>query len=323
MAKATEKKLSNAKEVTLLLKRIREGATSSTAPLGEVLRLCMRLGKQLKNEELVRWARMEASGYSKAEDLPDYRKMPTESRGHFSGPFGSGLRNAHIPNSVIEEKHREVLCNMYMFEPVNELENLAKGIDSKDNTLSIPWSGDIIAYYQRKEIYSAGMTLSSAWRVMTREKIVGVLETIRTRVLDFILEIEEELGITESEEHRNLAITQPQPQTIQQIFIEKIYGGNFAVGQNQDVTQQTISVNKGDFASLKKYLKQLGIEEKEIGSLEKAMAKDNSQKTRPGPAVKSWLAKVKKIGLKGSLSVASNVAGSLLANAIMKFYGLG
>jgi hypothetical protein len=87
-----------------LLQRIIDEATDASSNLGEVLRLCMRLGTTLKNDDLTAWARLEASGYNNAEELPDYRKIGVEVRGTFHGPFGSGLKNAHIPQGVIDIK---------------------------------------------------------------------------------------------------------------------------------------------------------------------------------------------------------------------------
>src|SRR5713226_9713564 len=109
-------------EIVQLLRRINEGATSSQTPLGEVLRLCMRLGRLLDNKELSDWAKNEASGYQSADSLPDYRLFETQVRGTFLGPFGSSLNNMCIPQAVIEEAHRDTLFKAYMMQPVGELE---------------------------------------------------------------------------------------------------------------------------------------------------------------------------------------------------------
>lgn len=39
-------------EIVTLLHRINEGATNSQTPLGEVMRLCLRMGSLLGNKEL-------------------------------------------------------------------------------------------------------------------------------------------------------------------------------------------------------------------------------------------------------------------------------
>lgn len=318
MAKRKTIKKLDTTEIRELIDRIRDGSTGISTPLGEVLRLCMRLGKLLGNEDLVSWARMEVSGYTKAEDLPDYRKMPSESSGDFYGLFGSGVKNAHIPNSVIEEEHREILCNVYMFEPVTELEDLAKNKKSEGNILKIPWPGDMIAYYQRKEIYQNEMVLVSAWRIMTQQKLVGTLEIIRTRVLDFILEIEEELGLNAISKKTTLKVINSEPEKIQQIFHNRIYGSNVMMGSARDITQQTMNINQGDIESLKNYLKELGIRKNYINELEEAIVEDKTKEQHPGPAVKRWLKKAGEFGL----SIASNTLGQLLASAIAKYYGI-
>lgn len=308
----------NIMEVKELIDRVRDRSTDSTTPLGEVLRLCMRLGKLLGNEDLLNWARMEVIGYEKAEDLPDYRKMPSESSGDFCGPFGSGVKNAHIPNILIEKGHREVLCNVYMFEPVAELEDLAKNKHGDGNILKLPWSGNMIAYYQHKEIYSNGMVLVSAWRIMTTQKLVGILEIVRTRVLDFVLEIEKELGLDSVSTKTTPKIINSKSDKIQQIFNNKIFGGNFVMGSVKGVTQQTININQGDIESLKRYLEKLELGDKHIKELEVSIKKDEEEKEHPGPAVKSWLKKAGKFGA----DLASNAFGQLLASAIGKFYGV-
>jgi len=309
-------------QIADLLGQIEEGSTSTNVPLTEILRLCMRLGNQLGNKELVAWARMEASGYSEASELPDYRKLPTESRGDFYGPFGSGLKNAHIPNAAIEKDHREVLCNVYLFEPVAELEALATTREGNDGLLRLPWSGNLIAYYQQKELHSNGLRLATAWRIMSKQKLTGVIETIRTRVLDFVLKIKEELGILgdSTGSDSGASFEPPEPAKVQQIFYNTVYGGNIAQGNNGSLHQNTINVQAGDLDSLDKYLRGLGFKDHDLNELKLAVVADEKQKEKPGPAVSRWLAKAMQMGLKGGLSVTSNAAGSLIAGAIMKYY---
>src|ERR1700694_1499287 len=149
-------------EIVHLFSRINEGATSSQASLSEVLRLCMRLGRLLDNKELSDWARAEAGGYDSINSLPDYRVFKTEVRGTFSGPAGSGLNNISIPRAAVDEAHQDSLFTVYMTQPVGELEQLAIGL-TDSNSISIPWSGNIIWYYQQREIYS-GYALNAAWK---------------------------------------------------------------------------------------------------------------------------------------------------------------
>src|SRR5450759_2434404 len=122
-------------EIVQLLRRINEGATNSHTPLGEVLRLCLRLGRLLNNKELSDWAKAEAGGYDSINSLLDYRVFKTEVRGTFSGPAGSSLNNMSIPQAAVDEAHQDSLFTVYMTQPVGELERLAIGPTDSNSCL--------------------------------------------------------------------------------------------------------------------------------------------------------------------------------------------
>ena len=319
LADMTASKNIDIAEVSELLKKIKDGATSSTNSLSEVLRLCLRLGKQLGNDQLSSWALAELNGYKDTKGLPDYRVQGTQVLGHFSGPFRSGLRNAQIPRMSIDEEHRDALFTNYLMDPVAELEELTSG--DKGQSLRSPWSADVIAYYQRKQIYE-NMVLNAAWREMSKSSLTGALDTIRTRVLEFALSIEEELHIKSKKKDKETETKLPTEERLAQIVHNTIYGGNVAIGNIGDTTQQSITVQPGDFASLKKYLKELGMTDALLGELDNALEKDEKSKAQPGPAISSWLSRVMIMIGRGTLSVASNAAGSLVATAIMQYLGV-
>lgn len=320
--KSSASELIEKSEVVDLLKRINESATSSSIPLGEVLRLCMRLGSLLGNEELIIWAKSEAVGYDENQKLPDYRIFDTEVHADFYGPFGSGLKNTILPQSFIEKEHRDALCISYLKQPVAELERLATA-PNKDGILRANWSGDVIAYYQQKELYTNGMVLAAAWRILTQSAITGVLETIRTRVLDFALKIEDELDISSAAITAQGEIEKPETKRVEQIVFATIYGAeNVSVGNNGNLTQNVIGVQAGDLESLKTYLSSAGLTRPILQELEKALNADSESSEQPGPATQGWLGKVMILIGKGSLSLSSNITGSLIAGAIMKFLGL-
>jgi AbiTii len=306
-------------EIIDLIEKIKDGATSSKAPLSEVLRLCLRLGKQLGNDQLSSWASAELNGYKSEKELPDYRKQIAQVRGHFSGPFGSGIRNAQIPQfSINDDEHRKRLFTSYFFDPVAELEQLTSG--DKSETLQSFWPADIVAYYQLKEIYQ-GMVLSTAWRELSKSSLAGVLDTIRTRVLEFVLSIEDELNIKSQGNKKEVEVNQLTSDKVSQIVHNVIYGGNVSIGNIGDTVQQIITIQPGDLASLKKYLKELGLTDNLLEELDQALEKDIESPKQPGAATSSWLSRVMIMIGRGSISVTSNAAGSLIATALMQYLG--
>jgi len=306
-------------EVVGLIEKIKDGATGNKTPLSEILRLCLRLGKQLGNNQLSSWALAELNGYKSEKELPDYRIQKAQVRGHFSGPFGSGIKNAQIPQYIIEEKHKDWLFTNYFLDPVAELEQLTLG--DKDQTLQSYWPADIIAYYQQKEIYQ-GMVLSTAWRLLTKSTLGGVLDTVRTRVLEFVLSIEDELNIKNQGNKKEVEVNPPTAEKVSQSVHNIIYGGNVSVGNIGETVQQIITIQQGNLAALKKYLKDLGITDNLLVELDHALEEDEKSTIQPGSAVSGWLSRIMIMIGRGTLSVASNTAGSLIAAALMQYLGI-
>ena len=282
----------------------------------------MRLGQQLNNKELIDWARSEASGYKSVDELPDYRIFSTQARGKFSGPFGSGIDNAPIPPAVIDKEHRDSLFKVYLMQPVGELEELAipKG---ETNSIILSWPANLIMYYQQREIYT-GYSLSSAWNLLTTTTIVGVLETIKARVLDFVLAIEDEMGVDVMHHQSGKEPGKvPDIERTTQIFYTTIQGGdNISLGNSGATNQQAIHVQPGDLESLKEQLSKLGLTAEVLKDLDAALAKDSSSEEQPGPATQSWLARVMIMIGKGTLKVASKTAGAVINAEIRKYLGL-
>jgi len=318
----TQKEHIEAKEVAELLKRISESATTDTTSLSEVLRLCMRLGKQLENEELLHWARSEASGYKEQEQLPDYRVLDTEVRATVVNRFGRGWKNVSIAHAAIEKEHRDNLFKAHMMQPVAELERLAAA-KNKNGSIKASWPADAIVYYQSKDIFENDLYIQSADRILTQFAITGILETIRTRVLDFVLRIEQELGVNSAATHIPVDVPKPDNNVVTQIFNTAIYNSeNVAVGVTGSVTQNNVRVTAGDLESLKDYLSALGIKDTLIEELEVALEDDLQAADSPGPATQSWIGKTMIMIGKGTLSLAANASGSLIAEAIMRFLGI-
>ncbi len=310
-------------EISQLLRRINEGATNSQTPLGEVLRLCLRLGRLLNNKELSDWAKAEAGGYESIDSLPDYRIFKTPVHGIFFGPYGSSLRNVSIPEAVIEEEHRDVLFRAYITQSVGELEELvSRGRSTDSNSANIPWSGNTILYYQQKEIYQ-GYALNAAWQVATIATLAGILEVIRARVLEFVLVIEKELGIDMTNYDNKTAFETPSQEKISQIFNMTIQeGANIAVGNTGTTNQYATHVQPGDLRGLKDKLAQLGVTSELLDDLDTALDKDADSQEQPGSHVQGWLSRVMIKAGQGTLQLVSATATTVVMAEVRRFLGL-
>ena len=171
-----------------LLREIQEAAIDSEVELTTLLRKCKVLAARLGNVEFKQWVENELSGYDDVETLPEYRILNVNSKGHFSGPFQSGLRNADIPLSCMPKKYRENLAHSYMMQPIAAMEALLEASDG--GSAQEPWNPDLVAHFGQK-IYE-GMNCMQAWKVIPITAVFASLDAVRNRILNFVLEIESE-----------------------------------------------------------------------------------------------------------------------------------
>lgn len=169
-----------------LLREIQDAAIDTKTDLAGLLRKCKVLAVRLGSEEFKCWVDSELSGYSDKNELPEYRVLHVNSKGHFSGVFGSGMNNADIPISCLPERFQEIMSVSQLTQSVASIESLVTSADTANSRE--PWNPDLVALVGRK-IYQ-NMNCVQAWKVIPRNSLIGVLDEIRTRILNFVLEIE-------------------------------------------------------------------------------------------------------------------------------------
>jgi hypothetical protein len=168
-----------------LLDEIIDGAVSDTQPIGTVLRKCLVLERQVKNEKFRIWLDNELDGYDKADELPDYRIINSISRGFFVGIAGSQIKDQPLNLYVMEEKHRQLVDQVRLAQPVASYE----GLPDKSADGSLPWPPALTTKYQQKFI--KGFVLNRAWQEVPGSCMVGLVETVRNRILRFALDIKD------------------------------------------------------------------------------------------------------------------------------------
>ncbi|MBA1333753.1 MAG: hypothetical protein HPY66_0146 [Firmicutes bacterium] len=302
-----------------LLREIQNAAVSSDNKIADILRKCKILAARLGNKEFEEWVENELNGYQSKDQLPDYRVLErVESKGHFGGPFGSGLRNALIPPSCIEDKQiREFISTEYLSQGISTYEHLLSS--RNEGTFQIPWPADLVALYG-EQIYE-NMNCMQAWKVISRGSIVGLIDSVRNRVLSFVIEIEK-VNPEAGEAPPN---SEPIPQrSVSQIFHTHIYGnvGSFSSG-NQNSYQSINFDIRGDLIGLKQELKNLGVEERDISLLEEAILEDKEQNAKEiGRSTAKWLSNMLDKAAKGALHISANTVCQILPRLICNYLGI-
>jgi hypothetical protein len=154
---------------------------------------------------------------------------------------------------------------------------------------------------------------------------VAIVEAVRSKLMDFVLEIERENpGAGEAE-----IGTQPLPpervsQIFHQVFNINGEGNNIATGSSDFTQSASYQVKKGDVQSLHSYLKSLGIWDDDCHELCDALKAEIRLKSgRMGPRVAGWIGKMVAKAASGLWDVSVRTAPELLTKAIFAYYGLG
>jgi hypothetical protein len=296
-----------------LLDEIIEGAVSDTQPIGTVLRKCLVLERQVKNEKFRIWLNNELDGYDNVDDLPDYRAINSISRGFFVGIAGMQIKDQPLNLYVMEEKHRKLVEKVMLAQSAASYEG--RPDNSADG--SLPWPPQLTTKYQEK--FMPNLVLNRAWQEVPGSCMVGLVETVRNRVLRFALDIKDQIG----EDQEN--VSQLPAETIEKSVINNIYGGNVFIAAHAETISQVAHTNivAGDASGLFKALSDLGVTDEGIKALEHDIEADKQDgKLSLGQKTKCWLNDIGKHLGKEGVKVGVEVAKRAATKWIMQHYGL-
>lgn len=303
-----------------LLRDIQDAAINSEIDISTVLRKCKVLAVKLGNENFKNWVDQELNGYNNIDNLPDYRILSVDSKGDFSGA-SRRVKNADIPLLCIPEQLRETFSIAYCAEPISAYESLLKS--SEVDSFQQKWAPDFVALYGKGIIQN--MTCRTAWKVIPYSSLVSLVDSVRNRVLDFVLEIESEAPDAGEAPLNNPPLPQEK---VTQVFNTTIHGNveNIAEGSTNITQSSTLNVYKDDFSSLRNQLLELGVPKSEIDELKSAINTDDEKEVIKnkslGANVSSWLGNLLTKSAQETIPIIQNLSAKLINKAILLYYGL-
>jgi hypothetical protein len=168
-----------------LVDDIIELASSDKEPIGNVLRKCLILESQFANEAFRAWLDKELDGYDDDEDLPSYRTFHAVSYGHFIGMAGRQLSNQPLSLHILEKDDYERMKMCPLVQPASAYE----GRPDSSSDAQFPWNPVLTTKYQKRFFQNSDLVLNRAWQSIPGSVIVGLLETVRNRILRFALDM--------------------------------------------------------------------------------------------------------------------------------------
>jgi hypothetical protein len=270
------------------------------------------LAHTVKNERLKLWAENELNGYEPNDDgIPKYRRIDAPAKGFFVGAFGSQINNQPIPPAMLEKRHRRYAQAVVLFQPIASYEDL-----DGDSNFVIAWPANLIVMYQAK--FFQDYALNRAWQEIPSSVLAGLIDTIKTRVLRFALELKDDLGSVSDN------VNELPEKKVDQHVVTYIFGGTNVIA-SRDFTQiESIEIKQGDWTTLAEALERLGLQNFLISELKSALDDDSSDTTKPGLGQRTaaWL---KELGEKSgtlALSIGADIVKKEATKWILGYLGL-
>ena len=304
--------------MSVLLDDIIKLASDGQKSLPDILRKCLILAHELKNNRLKEWANQELNGYKSGKDLPPYRIVPAHAYGNFVGPFHQQRNDQIIPPGCLKKEHQDCAKIAYLTQSVASYQEAIDGAPSRDRNLILQWSGNMIAYYQEK-LMTDGYHLHDAWQELPLNAVVEVLDTIRNITLNMALQLKDELGTSYTDLH---LIPPKEAEKVDAIIIQTTGGTtNVAFGQGTvDATGQGQTVVAvGDRKTLDRVLNAAGLGKEDLDSLTEAIEADGE---KPGSKVGGWVKDKASKVLAGGVKVGTKIGAEILTAWIKAHYGI-
>lgn len=297
-----------------LIEDLIDELTDKSVHLTDILIKTKVLAFKLKNNELKTWIDHELNGYPDGE-LPEYRKLTCQVIGSVSNGF-QRANNYPIPLIGLDQKLREGMQNLKLHQSISTLDEFVQKEKGGKMIMNIP--PEMYGYLSKD--FDGGFVIEYARREIDRVQIIQVLTSVRTKLLDFLLKINEEVGDDEDIKPLTEGKTKDK---VASMFHSSVFGNNTTIIVGDNNTQKVTNITKGKFEALEKLLFENGLKKEDVKELQTIINIDNpnSEKREFGDKVKLWVGKMLGKAMDGSWEISLGAAGSLLADGIGHYYG--
>jgi hypothetical protein len=300
-----------------LADEIIDALSTEKSSLTEALLKTKILLHKIGHKELVEWVNHELNGYPDPNNLPSYRILPAQVLAN-AASIAYQFTAHPIPIAHLTPKQRKDLEESRMSQSLAVLEKL---VAKDEGHLQAPIPMEFNGLLGQKLV--KGVKIQRAWCQISMADVSNIFIQVRSRLLDFLLELNSKLPgeLDENElKKRSNAIDASG------LFKNAIFGDNTTIVVGSSNTQSVSNtVMKGNFLALADVLRKQNVPENEIQSLELAIQEDDGRndlkRKRFGPAVKAWMNRMLSEVAGTSWQIELAIAGNILTTALQNYYG--
>lgn len=234
-----------------------------------------------------------------------------------------------IPLSYLEKGLQEGLQQIRMYENIAGLERIAAAGPDKLLYYSIDLE---LCGYITQLLQKNGQEVAVVYarqRISSRA-VVSMISIVKTRLLDMMLELEDELNNYDPSMRTEIKPNQSLNDKIIQIMNHYSISGDGNVlntGDSNKIKVKT-QIERRDLDSLRKVLQEYNVASEDVMELERIITVEEPdlEKKLLGSKVNGWIGTMFNKALNGTWNlgtqVATGAAGGLLVEIIKKYYGM-
>ena len=162
--------------------------------IASIMLKAQMLASLLENEEFSNWVRYEQNGYPEGVIVPEYRRIGCSVKAHISLPYGGMWKNMSVPpDSIDDEQVNKRIFTVALGESVSSLEAFSANSDGSDS-LIVELPAYVFPYIDR--VFDGPYhNVIKAWQTFPRQAAKGIVEKIKSELLNFILLLDKSLNL--------------------------------------------------------------------------------------------------------------------------------
>lgn len=294
----------------------------TSSELSSILLKLRFLASRLGSVELEEWVRHESEGYPPDGPVPAYRVLSVSYTGNWSGPFGSGIRNAPIPDYLIEKLANKSWTHYEMRSSISVVDDLLTRDDGEGGTYEID-AANLILLLQGK-VYEK-YACNSVTGHVPKAAIRSIQYAVRSRILELTIALEKAVPAAV-----DVVLGEaPKADTgtsdaVAQIVNKTIYGNYTEVVNSGAGARITLNIGERDVRSLISELVKAGIPERSAEEFAGLVASEEpTSREQPfGRRACEWLGRNVVKAADGTWKIGVGVATAVLEEAALRYYGL-
>jgi len=261
----------------------------------------------LGKKDLATWVTNELKGYPEGTDVPEYRIVNCSVHGHVTS-IAWQMADTQLPIRHLSDEQQKSLTTQRCQLSIGSIEEAVRAHRTKGSGLMRPLPLEYSIFF--KKALQPGVEVIRAWCDISMMDVENILAEVRSRLLDFCLELRDVVGTDISD--KELAAKAASLDT-EKMFSTNIMGsGNTIIIGSQGI--QTITNQKDDIEGLISAVGKLGFQQQELDQLRQSVIDDKAAGKQPdlseGKTGKWFVEALKKAGkgvVKGGIDVVSTV----------------